>query len=59
MRYEQIITIYGRIVVEAESKKDAQDKIMGILQEGIKFDGGELIIGDFERESDVERGDEI
>ena len=48
MRYEQIITIYGRIVVEAESKKDAQDKIMGILQEGIKFDGGELIIGDFE-----------
>ena len=61
MRYEQIITLYGTAVVEAESKQEAEDKIQHIL-DGIKdtdipiFIGhieGKIIIGEYEREDDV------
>ena len=52
--YEQMITIYGTIIVEAETQAEAKDKILSILQKGeIKFDDGVLLIGDFERLSDV------
>ena len=53
MMYQQIITIYATIVVEAGSKEEAQDKIKKILHKSIKVEDGEILIGDFEREDEV------
>ena len=61
MIYEQMIAVYGTIVIEAENKEDAQEKIKSILQRGIPIRDeanktyGEFLIGDFERLEDVRK----
>ena len=61
MMYEQMIAVYGTIVIEAENKEDAQEKIKFTLQRGIPIRDetneiyGEFLIGDFERLEDVRK----
>lgn len=58
MKYEQMITIYGKIVVEAGDMEEARDKILNALQKDINIDNARLVIGDFERVGDVYFGGE-
>jgi len=57
MFFEQVVSIYGTITVNAKTKTEAEDKINNIIwnlkdkhDHLIKDD---LIIGDIERETDV------
>jgi len=59
MHYEQMVSIYGTITVNAETKEEAEDKINNIIwnlkdKHNFLIEEG-LIIGDIERESDIKQ----
>jgi len=58
MKYEQMVTIYGTIIVEAENRKEAEEKINNIIynlqdKHNHLIEEG-LIIGDIDREDDIQ-----
>lgn len=60
MKFEQIITLYGTVVVDADNENEAREKVMKFLEKLTWGDNRvkgmedvELIIGEFERENDL------
>lgn len=54
--YEQMVSIYGTIAVNAKNKTEAKeniDKEIEYLKKGFDTELGEIIIGDIDRESDI------